>query len=843
MKRSMIVATFLVAGAGAVAVGANPANAMKGSDTLFDLTTALFAACPGIAGSSIYSGMGSGNGQAAMVNGAQQTAPMSRFIDNRDASCLGALQADGGHASISQAEGLVVGLDGIAIVGSNTTASSTSCNGDVNAVCGANFEPGTGAAYNTTISTTAGSYTFTGWRDVLRVLLAGFDHTNLGTDAAAWAARDCNSAVRQAIANNWGDFFENDCAAPAGDILGNCTEIRHVFRMDDFSGTSDTLVSLLGLPAIVYPETSVTVNFGPPGGPQTIPQHTGASPFCNSVRPAFVFPAASNWGGSPPASPTPQCLQGPDFTWDPTELELGSCPLGGSSMPGLCMPNQNQACSPACVHNGALQRICQSGVCLGDATPNTCTSACGGNTPICVGGVCTGLFATTNCASACPSGQTCYGGFGGSGGTCSTGAPVCASGTCCRENAVYRATMQDNDPIRRKCNIHEQACSHSGNLGLVLPMNDVPEPNPSLPAGGNVDRYNPMPCVTQYVTGVPPEIFDAITQKRLVSLTGTRVLCPNGDTADTSADACLYPASPTIPPGNAFNRNAQCMPAVTQSSLPVSNVSVPFVDPHIPGPDGREYTQHLMAFRTLNATVYQLNGFSTPFPITGAFHRIHTTTTLASSGSSCQLPDMTDQIGCLVQASPCSVGYASRSTFVDNPTTAAVKVNLQSPTVLCIQGDPAASPPIAGFTYPLSRKLYLNSLPGFANVTGEELQLAGCETDLAQPGFATPTPAGLMTANASTDLDTFGFIHVAPSVNAGEPYCEDFNEQTICGLSVNSNACGGPHTNFTNFPTFNTTCGNGLIEPYEDCDPGTVPGPDSNCLGGAGICTSTCRCR
>jgi hypothetical protein len=113
-----------------------------------------------------------------------------------------------------------------------------------------------------------------------------------------------------------------------------------------------------------------------------------------------------------------------------------------------------------------------------------------------------------------------------------------------------------------------------------------------------------------------------------------------------------------------------------------------------------------------------------------------------------------------------------------------------------------------------------------------------------------------MTTNAASDVTTFGFINIASGVNNGEPYCEDFNEQNVCGQGSNTNACpSAVPGNYSNFPTFNTTCGDGKLDPYEDCDP-TVGGVtvalphtcapgDVNCacVGGAGQCTNTCRCQ
>src|SRR5262249_20333752 len=130
---------------------------------------------------------------------------------------------------------------------------------------------------------------------------------------------------------------------------------------------------------------------------------------------------------------------------------------------------------------------------------------------------------------------------------------------------------------------------------------------------------------------------------------------------------------------------------------------------------------------------------------------------------------------------------------------------------------------ILNYAYPLARKLYLASVPGFAAVTGNELQLAGCETDLAQP-FAPqgPTPAGLVTSAALTNLPMFGVFHRPSSINNGEPYCEDLDDPMLSSPSgLNVNPCDPLlHPNFSSFPSFNTVCGNGRLEALETCDCG-----------------------
>jgi hypothetical protein len=293
-------------------------------------------------------------------------------------------------------------------------------------------------------------------------------------------------------------------------------------------------------------------------------------------------------------------------------------------------------------------------------------------------------------------------------------------------------------------------------------------------------------------------------------------LCPNGDVC-TPTGGCLAPVDAT--------GNPQCLASkLTTYALTISNQAVPLVNPKTPSVnDGRSYNQHLYAL-VGSAGAYQNNGFSTPLPTTGAFYRIHTNHTLAPASDAgpaptCQLPDMTSQIGCLVSASPCSIGYAGRQALTSNANAAPIKINKQSPALLCVQGH---------FLYPLSRKLYLSTVPGFANVTGQELALVGCETDLAQPSLG--IPAGIVTAAVASS----GFIQIGPFVNAGEPFCEDFNELALCGAATNNIACDTAPL-LDNWTTFETVCGDGIVDSYEDCDNGTLNGPPP------AACSTTCR--
>jgi len=238
MRTTIAFATFLTIGAGAVGASALSNISFKGSDTIYEVTNNIIANCPAITNTGfVYLGTGSGAGESALNTGAQTVAPMSRFLKGGSPTAPGCVSnANGAPAT---AEGLVIGLDGIAIVGAATTAGSAACNGSV-ADCDRTTESNMGLAYSKTITLSASTYTLNGWRDVLRIVYGGAN----AAAGSTLANRDCNSELRQTIVNNWGNLFESGCTSAA------CTQLRHAFRRDDSSGTTDTLVSVLGLGSI-----------------------------------------------------------------------------------------------------------------------------------------------------------------------------------------------------------------------------------------------------------------------------------------------------------------------------------------------------------------------------------------------------------------------------------------------------------------------------------------------------------------------------------------------------------------------------------------------------------------
>src|SRR5262245_49247866 len=137
MRKTIATATFVALGATTAGVGAiDSIPAMKGSDTLKNLTRAVISGCTGPNGNIVSTGTGSGNGQTALIDSAQLTvdntaltveapgqtiAPMSRGLNNGGSLCTVAAP------DLPETEGLVVALDGLSIIAADAAVTAT-CN-------------------------------------------------------------------------------------------------------------------------------------------------------------------------------------------------------------------------------------------------------------------------------------------------------------------------------------------------------------------------------------------------------------------------------------------------------------------------------------------------------------------------------------------------------------------------------------------------------------------------------------------------------------------------------------------------------------------------------------------
>jgi ABC-type phosphate transport system substrate-binding protein len=259
------LSAFALLGAGVATAGALD---IKGSDTLEIMSKEVLAACPGTS-SLVYVGGGSSSGEQALRVGAQQVAPMSRF--------LAASRTCAGPGAGVEAEGLAHSLDGIAIVQSRREGAPNQCDTNADGVCAeacpAGVDPAKYAckdrqnrdqqciglafsdpAVNSTRfvnvkeknssaglqchgcenldSDAALEYELETWADSIALLFGGLHHD--GTV-------DCNSDVRRTLADEWASLTRKSCADQ------RCAQIKHIFRRSDLSGTTDTFKSLIGI--------------------------------------------------------------------------------------------------------------------------------------------------------------------------------------------------------------------------------------------------------------------------------------------------------------------------------------------------------------------------------------------------------------------------------------------------------------------------------------------------------------------------------------------------------------------------------------------------------------------
>ena len=407
-------------------------------------------------------------------------------------------------------------------------------------------------------------------------------------------------------------------------------------------------------------------------------------------------------------------------------------------------------------------------------------------------------------------------------GTIATDDPFC-SGWQKTSNSTLPANMndyppgyRDRDPIRTVCaganedagggqptvEATEQVCDRDSKLGLVLTVNAVDFLT-------NDKSFPQTLCTSKTIFGAKPPATNAGTD--------SNGLCPNGDVAITGV-GCLIPATAALDPNCLPTKSAK--PGYVNSTLKTDGLSAGAID-------GRVYGLHAY-YKTSSGTAgYNVYKSSTKGrPITGMFTRVHTTRSMNTDPTAnvCQFGDATTQIGCLTQADQCSIGYAGKSAALSVPINPAAGT---AATPMLVEGRAASDDNVRNsFYYPLSRKLYYNSLIGFNSVWGAEKDLS----------------AYVASAAGSALVDTWNFTTLA-----GGAFLEDFNEKAICSAAQNVNGCtNNPTTGVSTNPfgiTTVTTCGDGNLDQYEDCDNGT--GNLGTCptspSGVSTICNLACR--
>jgi hypothetical protein len=753
MKVSLVIAALVAAGGSAAGAGALN---LLGSDSLFNVTTAAISGCSGATG-LVYEGTGTSNGENAMVAGTQNINPSTKFISSNVCT------ATGGLTELEATNAIVIGLDGLSLLGSVGSGGPSACNGVDTTDCN---PEAVGAGYNTTVA----GYTFTTWKDVLAVLYGGKSHeTTAQINANSGANSGCSGSLRASIANTWGNLFQtgSSCASASGD---GCTELQHAFRRDDSTGQADLFATLIGL----SPSVNAESNYG-----------FGTTPYCNAN-------------------------------------------VAGIATATAATPIQITTTIAHHLTTGQSVQIAGVGVDVNDNTIASGNIAANGTWVVTVVDQ---LNFTLN-SSAGTSGQTKVGSY----------AMVLLPPPTGLLADFIPTSYRDLDPVRRPCANNgsptlnlEDVCGRDNQLGLVLPVVTTKNLTAGVPA-----QFPSAACAGGTNQAVKTAILSDPTQPSGAgNAVNVNANCPNGDTPH-GGNLCPVPA--------AGGTNTACFAGPSDKPF-VFNTKTGLS----PSPGqvlGTVYNSRLMT----STKTFQNDVFANP--ITGAWYRIHQVDAIAGSGASiaaganinggtgnapvvpatgtgvCQQNDPANQMGCLVNASPCSVGFEGRGALAWNGSSSAnnvaIKINEVLPLAQCIQS----------FDYALSRKLYLATLPGFAASTAAEDGLAQCESS---ESFIGP----ILTANNFINFATTGPF-AAP--NAGTPFAEDFNETLVCptqapaATKANVNAITA---NVSPIPSIGTICGNAFKENFEDCDDGTPAATGSPNTyvplhGGNGSSTSNC---
>ena len=668
MRKLLAGATVMMLGAGATS-SASAQLLLKGSDTLEDVTKGVITDCIAKPGSGLllndisYVGGGSGGGQSAMVGGTQRIAPMSRRLNG--AQCAGTSPAvDGTGLPATQ---YVIGVDGVAMVGTNQTHGDSLFDG-LPAGCADKITGVTlpaaliGPCLATDNCNPDGSYTFASWKEVLSMLYAGQNNSaNPALSATFPKTRqinkiNCASPVRKALADNWGDLFDTGCAK--GAVVGNCKKLKHAFRRGDLSGTTDTFVTLAQL-SVAVPAFTTIFQAAPANVAIVNPATATANPFCNAGT------APMNKGDS-------------DYLdLDPIR-RIVDVAGGGAGRVGFEQVAQ------------AHGTIVNPPVVLGvDTRPDPTLTAALVELPD------FGLGSRQNTG---PNPQI----------------------TAPAPNDFL--TLQKNALAGRK------------GLGLVLPIEI-----PTNYADEGVAYWSPSAAPGQAPVLCDPGVTAPSTPSQFAG-----GICPNGSPAPCLLPVHVVSTNPTV-------LNFNCL---------VNNTLAPF-----PGiQDMRVYN-----LAVLNAAgKYVLDGYVNPAlasavpplaasrhpRVVTAFFRLHTTQTTNlggtptivadATGSVCKKLTSTDQIGCLVKANPCSVGYGGREA-VDKVPSVLLPANMAYQLGTAADGSDALAannsniinvlhPPLP--IYPMARKLYVNNWVGVtstetpAQITAQNA-LLGCFQDRA----------------------------------------------------------------------------------------------------------------
>jgi hypothetical protein len=467
-------------------------------------------------------------------------------------------------------------------------------------------------------------FQFQTWQEVLALLYAGYVDPALHPGDPE-TGKNCASSLRWVLANQYGNLFE----APLCTFGTSCGQLplQHVFRLDDGKDTSVLFAQVLGVPTPVVNQNPVPLNLGN--------FSLGSDPFCNDLANNTLVggmingvPAASDanpaWGTLWPGSNPPTAIPNDDQDFDPIRRLCAGTAFNSLKGEQVCERATFDVIHPTCTGTG-----------LG-----TCPSSYYfpfGNSEYCLGGQCWDL-----------------------------------EGTLGLVLPIITTTTIGTDAVNPHLNDQYNVVTTPGT------------PATTNPCCTNLETINKCVSVTQVNTISVPNGHSQ-------PLAG---LCPNGDESQTAGGTCWTPVDAngnpncwtTAPPQ--LCNGADC----TQGAINRFGTTTGG-GPDVRTIDSRVYNLYSYTFL---AGAWQPNVDDYGRPVTGAFYRIHTSqsmlpTALGSCSATkpgtpvCAMADPSEQIGCLVQASPCSIGYSNLAGATAFGTTNVISGGFS--VAECLQSD------------------------------------------------------------------------------------------------------------------------------------------------------------
>jgi hypothetical protein len=328
---------------------------------------------------------------------------------------------------------------------------------------------------------------------------------------------------------------------------------------------------------------------------------------------------------------------------------------------------------------------------------------------------------------------------------------------------------QDNDPIRRTCLPDDDVCGPlPSGMGLVQAVELYQVLNVSQ-ANMSAAWYPTTPCTTG--------VF-VLRDAPILPGGGSATTCPDG--APQILGQCLTPQSgPANAVGTAIGTN--CLNGQLNTS---------FLTPG--GNDGRAFNRELRSSAG-NMRNELIQGQTVPTGITNAVHR--TRSRVGTPSGQCLDGDATLGIGCLAGRVACSLGFAGREATdnPNNPVAVAAPVGNVTPTVTNIQNA----------SYPLARRLYINSIVGFDAIrdevpavaaAAEQEQLIHCLENVPSAHAAAIAASGFIDLPDLTPTADEVEFRVGPALGTtGSPnpglLCQDVNEQAVCNAPSDAPNC------------------------------------------------------